>query len=91
LDADKRGQELLPSYLPGTGCRTLARPEERIPDKHSVALDSPFRASTTSAKRWRLRRGKSSCTPTKTERSAFIRVFPRPKLHFDRMFMNNPG
>jgi hypothetical protein len=55
------------------------------------AFDSPFRAGTTSAKRWRLRRGKSSCTPTKTERSAFIRVFPRPKLHFDRMFMNNPG
>ncbi|MGA2263753.1 MAG: hypothetical protein ABSH28_20250, partial [Acidobacteriota bacterium] len=58
----------------GTGCRTLARPEELVPDEHAGALDSPFRASTTSAKRWRLRRRKSSCTPTKTERSASVRL-----------------
>ncbi|MGA2262346.1 MAG: hypothetical protein ABSH28_13030, partial [Acidobacteriota bacterium] len=59
--------------------------------EHAGALDSPFRASTTSAKRWRLRRGKSSCTPTKTERSASVCVYPRPKLHFGRILMNNPG
>ncbi|MGA2262386.1 MAG: hypothetical protein ABSH28_13245, partial [Acidobacteriota bacterium] len=64
--------------MPGTRCRTLVRPEELVPDENAGAFDSPFRASTTSAKRWRLRRGKSSCTPTKTERSASVRVYPRP-------------
>jgi len=32
LDAEERGQEILPSCLPGTGCRTLADSEALIPD-----------------------------------------------------------
>jgi hypothetical protein len=59
-------------------------------DENSGALDRPFRASTTSAKRWRLRRGKSSCTPTGTEWSTSVGVFPRPKLHFGCIFMIDP-
>ncbi|MBZ5496685.1 MAG: hypothetical protein LAP85_09800 [Acidobacteriia bacterium] len=35
--------------------------------------------------------GKSLCTPTKSERSAPVSVFPRPKLHSGRTFMNYPG
>ena len=30
-------------------------------------------------------------TPTKTERSAPVSVFPRQKLHLGRTFMSDPG
>ena len=64
------------------GLANARAPRGTGPRRKFVALVSPCRASTTGAQRRCLRRGNSSCTLTKTERSASIRVYPRPKLYF---------
>jgi hypothetical protein len=73
--------------------RTVER-EGRLTSQIAVpngAFDSPRLKRPASAQRWALRAGKSPAHGFHQAASVWFRVFPCPKMPFEKSLMNNPG